>query len=194
MTLRSARLLVLLAATALAPPASAKDGFVLDDEVAICTGCHGEDGVPVDPDYPAIWGQQYFYIYTQLRDYAAGRRENEIMTGIAADYDKDQAKQLAEHFAAETWPAIPSQAQDGDEALANTAFTAGQCSACHGKWQGDSRIPRLAGQQAGYLSKTMHDFKNEVRMNAPDMANLMKQYDAPTIEAMSRYLASLVIR
>lgn len=186
--------LVLAAFAALAAqPGTAKDGFVLDDEVAICAGCHGEEGVPVDETYPVIWGQQYFYIYTQLRDYGAGRRQHDIMTGIAAEYDKDQAKMLAEHFAALTWPAIPSQAEDGDQALAERAFTTAQCSACHGKWQGDSRIPRLAGQQAGYLSQTMHDFKNEVRLNAPDMINIMKQFDEATVDAMSRYLSSLVI-
>ena len=72
--------------------AHAMENFVLEDEVALCTGCHGEEGIPIEPDYPIIFGQQYFYIYTQLRDYAAGRRQHEIMTDIAAQYDRDQAK------------------------------------------------------------------------------------------------------
>ncbi|WP_353475095.1 c-type cytochrome [Salipiger sp. H15] len=196
MTLRAARLALILAAS-LAPlaaaPVAAMDGFVLEDEVAVCAGCHGEAGVPAEADYPVIWGQQYFYILTQLRDYAAGRRQNEIMSGIAAEYDRDQAKQLAEHFAAQTWPALPADPADGDRALAEKAFTVAQCSACHGKWQGDSRIPRLAGQQVGYLSRTMHEFKDEVRNNAPDMSNVMKQFDEATITAMSSYLSSLVL-
>ena len=175
-------------------PAMAKDGFVLEDEVAICMGCHGEEGVPVDPEYPVIWGQQYFYIYTQLRDYGAGRRENEIMTPIAAEYDRDQAKLLAQHFADLAWPKIPAEMQDGDSAIADKGITGGQCSACHGKWQGDSRIPRLAGQQVGYLKKAMLDFKNEVRMNAPDLISTMKQLDDATIEALSRYLATVDIQ
>ncbi len=167
----------------------AQGDFVLEDEVALCVTCHGEDGVPVEPDYPIIAGQQYFYIFTQLRDYGAGRRQHEIMTDIASAYDRDQAKLIAEHFAALTWPEIPSATQDGDAEVASQGITGGQCSACHGKWQGDSRIPRLAGQQAAYLEKTMEDFKNEVRMNAPDKISTMKQLDDPTIEALARWLS-----
>lgn len=172
-------------------PAMAQDAFDLEEEVALCMGCHGEDGVPVDPEYPVIWGQQNFYIYTQLRDYAAGRRENEIMTPIAAEYSRDEAKLIAEHFAGLAWPEIPAETQEGDQRIAELGITGGQCSACHGKWQGDSRIPRLAGQQVGYLQKSMEDFKNEVRMNAPDKISTMKQLDDETIAALARYLASL---
>lgn len=171
-------------------PAAAQD-FVLEDEVALCAGCHGENGVPDDPAYPVIWGQQYFYIYTQLRDYGAGRRENDIMTGIAAQYDRDQAKAIAEYFAGLEWPAIAAAPEEGDQAIAERGITGGQCSACHGKFQGDSRIPRLAGQQAAYLEQTMKDFKNEVRLNAPDKISTMQQLEDATIEALSRYLASL---
>lgn len=181
----------LILALALATPALAQDDFDLEGEVALCAGCHGEDGVPIEPDYPIIWGQQYFYVFTQLRDYGAGRRENEIMTPIAAEYDRDQAKLIAEHFAALAWPEIPSETQEGDQAAAERGITGGQCSACHGEWQGDSRIPRLAGQQQGYLEQTMLDFKNEVRLNAPDKISTMQHLDDATIEALSRYLSSL---
>lgn len=186
--------LIVLALSLAASPVLAKDDFVLEDEVAFCMSCHGDTGVPTEPDYPVIWGQQYFYIYTQLRDYGAGRRENETMTPIAAEYDRDQAKLLAEHFAALAWPDIPAEIRDGDPQLAEKGITGGQCSACHGKWQGDSRIPRLAGQQVGYLSKAMLDFKNEVRMNAPDKISTMKQLDDETIDALSRYLATVDIQ
>ena len=191
MKLRLAAIVLLSLA---AVPAVAKDDFVLDDEVAQCMSCHGEGGVPVDPEYPIIWGQQYFYIYTQLRDYGAGRRDNEIMTPIAAEFDRDQAKLLAEHFAALTWPDIAAEIQEGDQQIAEKGITGGQCSACHGKWQGDSRIPRLAGQQSGYLAKTMFDFKNEVRMNAPDKISTMQQLEDETIDALSRYLATVDVQ
>lgn len=186
--------LAALALVLAALPAFAMDDFVLEDEVAFCMSCHGEDGVPVEADYPIIWGQQYFYIFTQLRDYGAGRRENEIMTPIAAEYDRDQAKLLAEHFAALAWPDVPAEVRDGDQQLAEKGITGGQCSACHGKWQGDSRIPRLAGQQVGYLSKSMLDFKNEVRLNAPDKISTMKQLEDETIDALSRYLATVDVQ
>jgi cytochrome c553 len=186
--------LAALALTVAACPALAMEDFVLADEVEYCMSCHGADGVPIEPEYPVIWGQQYFYIYTQLRDYGAGRRDHEIMTPIAAEYDRDQAKLLAEHFAALAWPDIPSETQEGDEQIAERGVTGGQCSACHGKWQGDSRIPRLAGQQPAYLRQTMLDFKNEVRMNAPDKISTMQQLEDETIEALARYLSTVDVQ
>lgn len=185
------RLVLLLAVTLTAAPAAAQDSFVLADAVAVCATCHGEEGMPIAPDYPIIWGQQYFYVYTQLRDYAAGRRSSEIMTPIAAQYSRDQMKEIAQYFADKPWPAIVAAPQEGDQQIAERGITGGQCSACHGKWQGDSRIPRVAGQQPGYLAKTMFDFKHEVRLNAPDKISTMKQLEDATIEALSRYLASL---
>jgi cytochrome c553 len=180
-----------IAMAMLALPALAMDDFVLEDEVELCSGCHGEEGLPAEADYPIIWGQEYFYVYTQLKDYKAGRRDHEIMTDIAVEYSRDQMKQLAQYFSEQPWPAIVSTIEDGDEILADRGITGGQCSACHGKWQGDSRIPRLAGQQPGYLERTMFDFKNDVRMNAPDLNSTMRQLDDKTIGALARYLAGL---
>lgn len=185
------RLAAFITMSLAATQATAQDGFVLEDKVALCATCHGEEGKPVDPAYPIIWGQQYFYIYTQLKDYAAERRANDVMTPMAAQFSRDQMKAIAEYFAAKAWPEIEASMEEGDPAIAEKGITGGQCSACHGKWQGDSRIPRLAGQQPGYLRKTMFDFKNEVRMNAPDKTSTMQQLDDQTIESLARYLATL---
>lgn len=184
--------LVFLSAILMAlTPAMAQDEFNLEETVELCSACHGENGVPEDPSYPIIWGQEYFYIYTQLKDYKAGRREHEIMTEIAATYSRDQQKQISQYFADKEWPAIQVSTVEGDDAVSERAIAGGQCSACHGKWGGDSRIPRLAGQNVDYLMQTMHAFKNETRMNAPDKNSTMQQLDDPTIASLSRYLGSL---
>ena len=172
-------------------PAAAQEPFVLEDSVAQCTECHGTDGMPKEADYPIIWGQQFFYIYTQLKDYAAGRRENEIMSPIASQFTREQQTAIAEYFAGKSWPRIVGHAEEGDSEKAEQSMTGGQCRACHGKFQGDSRIPRLAGQQPGYLRKTMLDFKNAVRLNAPDKIATMKKLSDDAIAAMARYLSSL---
>ena len=68
--------------------------------------CHGEDGVPIEPDNPVIWGQQFYYTYVQLRDYNSGLRANEIMGPQVADFDRDQLKALATYFSEKAWPKI----------------------------------------------------------------------------------------
>jgi cytochrome c553 len=171
--------------------AQAQDDFNIEETVEICSACHGEEGTPEDTEYPIIWGQQYFYIYTQLKDYEAGRRENEIMSGIVEGMTRDQMKAVAQHFSEKEWPAIQVETEEGDARLAELGITGGQCSACHGKWQGDSRIPRMSGQNPAYSEKTMQDFKHDVRNNAPDKNSTMQRLDDETIAALARYLGSL---
>jgi cytochrome c553 len=181
----AAALLVSIGASA------AQDDFNLEETVRFCASCHGEAGVPVNSEYPVLWGQEYYYLYLQLRDYAAGRRQNEIMTPIASRYSREQAKALAEHFAGLTWPEIQGSTEEGDEQLAEKATVSGQCSACHGKWGGNSNVPRLKGQQAAYLRKTMLDFKNAVRTNAPDLIGTFQKLSDKEIGALARYLSTL---
>lgn len=188
------RIAILAAALALATPAAAQDSFDAENEATtVCAGCHGENGIPDDPEIPIIWGQEYFYLYTQLKDYAADRRSNEIMTPMASNYSRDQIKALAQYFAEKEWPRIEAHAEPGDEQIVQRAESTGQCSACHGKWDGNSNVPRLAGQQPGYLKKTMMDFKNEVRLNAPDKIATMQNLEDSQIEALARYLPTVQV-
>ena len=191
--MRKARL---LAAAALgvalaAGSAAAQDAFDLEKTVAVCTTCHGADGVPAQADIPVVWGQQFYYLYVQLKDYKAGRRANEFMESIVAGFDRDQMKALAAYFAEKPWPKIVT-GKDSDTARAGRVQTvAGQCSQCHNRYLGDSRIPRLAGQQREYLLRTMLEFKHKVRLNSAAKGSLMNSYDDGGIEQIAHFLATL---
>ena len=57
------------------------------------------------------------------------------------------------------------------------ALDAGACISCHlGDFRGNSRVPRLAGQNLEYLTQTMLDFKSKARNNAPAMSSLMATF------------------
>ena len=164
----------------------------LDEQIETCTACHGEDGRPGDPDFPILWGQEFYYLYVQLKDYKSGFRENEIMSDMVADFSRDEMKALAQYFADRSWPALGFRAEEADAAQGATATAAGQCPQCHlGSYLGNSRVPRVAGQQVGYLERTMLEFKNKVRLNSPAKGSLFKSYDDSDIQAMARYLAGL---
>jgi len=183
--------LLCAALIALGASAALAQDFDAAVEAETCAACHGADGVPVVAEAPIIWGQQFYYLYVQLRDYASDLRANEIMGPLASNYDKDQLKALAEYFAAKPWPDVPSESAADLASEAKAAFSAGECSQCHNNFDGDSRIPRLAGQTYDYLSSTFHAFKDRVRMNAPDKAFLLETFSDDEIEAMARYLAAL---
>ncbi|MEZ5931950.1 MAG: c-type cytochrome [Alphaproteobacteria bacterium] len=189
MTSRSlAPVLVLL--FMLGSSALAQDEQTTEELAELCVSCHGEDGRPIEPDYPIIWGQEFYYLYVQLRDYQAGRRENAIMQPIVEGLSKDQMKAVAQLFADKEWPRIGYRATDQDIEAGQRAAGAGECTQCHlGGYNGDSRIPRLAGQNPAYLERTMLEFKNKVRNNAPDKGALFRTYEDADLEALAKFLA-----
>src|ERR1700722_8075872 len=177
---------LLSAATAAWPDAIA-------DKAEVCGACHGENGLPAEPAIPIIWGQQEGYLYLQLRDFQKGARKDDRMTPIAQTLSKEDALALAAYFAAKPWPKTGApEASKTDAAIAITAINAVVCTSCHlEQFQGDSSIPRLAGQEHDYLVKTMMDFRNRTRANNPGMSDLMNTVTPEQIAAMAKYHAGL---
>src|SRR5580692_10993340 len=76
----------------------------IEEKVQVCTGCHGENGRPVDKTIPNIWGQQAGYIYIQLRDFKRGDRKSKIMQPIASTFERNDMLAIAEYFSKKPWP------------------------------------------------------------------------------------------
>ena len=157
-----------------------------------CMSCHGAQGLPSDPTIPIIQGQHFYYLYVQLKDYNSGLRANPIMSAMVAGLSRDDMKALSQMFSEAAWPNTGFGASEGQISAGEKALIAGQCVQCHrGGFEGDSRVPRLAGQQVGYLEKTMQDFKNKIRLNSPAKGALLGAYSDEEIRAMAEYLADL---
>jgi len=155
-----------------------------------CTVCHGENGATLQPTIPILSGQHFYYLYVQLKDFKSGLRKNEIMGPIASQLEKPQMKLLAKYFSEQEWPNLGYRADSAAEIRGETATGAGQCVQCHlGGYEGDSRIPRLAGQHPEYLLSTMTDFKYKKRLNSAAKSSLFASYNEDDIKAMSEYLA-----
>jgi len=68
----------------------------------LCAACHGPDGAkPSTPDQPVLAGQYYDYLVRALLDYKAGKRNNAIMKGFAANLTQREIEDLAAWFAAQ---------------------------------------------------------------------------------------------
>jgi cytochrome c553 len=162
----------------------------IEEEIVQCLACHGEDGRPVVEGAPIIFGQELYYLFIQLRDFAAGRRQSEIMTPIAQELDRKQMEALAMYFSEHEWPTIQASATDAQKATGERIGTAGLCTQCHlGGYNGNSRNPRLAGQTPEYLEMTMLDFKYRRRKNAPDKSVLIESFSDEDLAATAHYLA-----
>ena len=97
--------------------------------VQVCTNCHGEAAFqhPVPDSYlvPKLGGQNAAYIEAALKAYRNRSRDHFFMRGIAASFDAQQVKLVAQYFAA---PAATSQ-PNGTKDMPDGAR---RCLACHG--------------------------------------------------------------
>ncbi len=179
---------------ALLTGATAAWAETIEDKAALCGACHGVNGLPEDPAIPIIWGQNQGYLYLQLRDFQKGARKDDRMTPIAQTLAKDDALALAEYFSAKPWPKTGApEASKADAATAMTAINSVVCTSCHlEEFQGDSSIPRLAGQDHDYLIKTMIDCRTRVRANNPGMSDLMNTVTPEQLAAAAGEVISAV--
>lgn len=156
-----------------------------------CFTCHGDKGQSKLGTFPILAGQEFYYMYVQLKDMKKGLRESQVMSPIVANIDKADLKLLAQYFSEQQWPDTSYTIDAKQAAIGQRVIDEGGCTACHlGTLKGNSRVPRLANQHPEYLKNTMHDFRNGVRNNAPTMASLLKTYSDEDINAIVNYLGS----
>jgi len=163
------------------------------EKAEVCAACHGQNGKPIDKSIPIIWGQQLGYTYIQLRDFKRGDRKNEIMQPIASSFEKDDMLAIAEYFSKKPWPDLgqPRSPKDVSERALSANRSVG-CTGCHlDRFQGDTTVPRLAGQSREYLTKTIADFRTRARGNNPGMSDLMLATPSDDLAALEEYLSGL---
>jgi cytochrome c553 len=165
----------------------------IEEKAAVCAGCHGQNGKPIDETFPVIWGQQQGYLYIQLRDFKRGDRKNDIMQPIVASMERADMLAIAEYFSKKPWPDL-GQPRAPKE-VANRAVRANAsvgCTGCHlDQFQGDGTVPRLAGMSRDYMTKTINDFRSRARGNNPGMSDLMLATAPEDLAALTEYLAGL---
>ncbi|MGH8221733.1 MAG: c-type cytochrome [Woeseiaceae bacterium] len=162
------------------------------DFIKSCEVCHNESGASTQQQYPILAGQEFYYLYVQLKDFKSGLREGPIMGPLASALEKDEMQLVAQYFSEQRWPETNYSVDETRIDSALTVINSGQCVACHlGAFHGNSRVPRLAGQHPEYLAKTMLDFKSRSRNNAPDKGSLMATFDDDQILDVAYYLGAL---
>ena len=67
------------------------------------------------------------------------------------------------------------------------------CAGCHSPNGAGipAQYPRLSGQNADYLVKTMHDFRDGKRSNSAQMTGVTSKMNDKEIKAVSDYIAGL---
>ena len=183
----------------------------------MCQGCHGADGISIDPTaFPNLAGQFAGYIYKQVRDFQLGNRSDDTMSAMASMVtSKQDLKDIAVYFATQKpMKASGSKNKTGAKIYKSGNKMAGDyaaCARCHGvdgkgrgkkaagpkkpgsKVKKNPLFPVIGGQQKAYLIKQLKDFKEGKRANDPAgmMALVAKGLSDKEIEAVAEYVSSL---
>ena len=169
---------------------------------AICAGCHGVQGISMNPDWPSLAGQHATYLAKQLRDYkGASTRNAVIMTPMVVSLSPEDILDIADFYASLPLPKgnTPKQYLARGKALYRQGdltkhITA--CIACHGpQGTGNAQagFPVLAGQQPAYTIQQLLAIKNKTRLN--DLNSIMRDISArmsrEDMEAVANYISGL---
>ena len=184
---------------------------------AVCSACHGANGISIAPNYPNLAGQQAAYIVKQLTDFKAGTRTDMLMSPMAANLSEQDMADVAAYFSSLPRNGETAEASTGgaDASTASSAATAnveivtstsakaiyagdvksgqdksGMCAACHGP-DGNSLVaiyPKLAGQSANYLAKQLADFKSGARVD-PVMVGMVAGLSSKDMDDLAAYYA-----
>ncbi|HEX7891873.1 MAG TPA: c-type cytochrome [Ramlibacter sp.] len=182
---------VLLAAFAL--PAGAQDAEAGRAKAQACAACHGADGNAPAPDFPSLAGQTWRYLYTQLRDFKEGRRQNPAMAPFLAPLSREDLMNVAAFFANQKLKPAAFQVDEEKARLGKAKSETTLCTMCHlGGFMGQNEIPRVAGQNYPYIVAQLKAFKARTRTNdAGTMTSVAQTLSEQDIENLGHYLAGL---
>ena len=178
--------------------------------VAQCAACHGTSGVSSNSDWPNLAGQGEQYLFSQLKYFQNGERENVLMMAVIPylkTLTDSELQDIAAFYSAQ--PASVGQAKDNQELLARGEwlYRAGDpkkgipaCTACHGlagKGLNQAGFPAVSGQQINYLQTTLKDYRSSAR-NAGNYASVMQavavNLSDSDIEAVANYMHGLYLQ
>lgn len=193
-------------APALAGAAIAHQG--IPPAVPACASCHGASGEGnASAGFPRLAGLPSRYLEEQLADFAAGTRQQAVMSAIAKALPANARASVAQYFASLPVPAeanaAPAPAQTtvastiGAQLALNGNWNEGvpACVSCHGdagSGVGD-RFPAIAGQPAAYLHAQLVAWKNGTRSTGPLglMSTVARKLTDNEADAAAGYFAAL---
>jgi cytochrome c553 len=165
-----------------------------------CGACHTSDGSRGIPANPILQGQHPEYLVKQLTEFKAGKRQNAIMSGMAASIaSEDDMKHIAAYFASKS--AQPGFSKNKDTvALGEQIYRGGiaskqvpACAGCHSPNGAGipAQYPRIGGQHSDYAEAQLVAFRSGARANSAQMMGIAAKLSDLEIKAVADYVSGL---
>jgi cytochrome c553 len=157
----------------------------------LCARCHGAAGVSSTRGVPHVAGQRPSYLYTKIKAYQSGARDDHAMESAVKFLNDDALVKVAAYYAS-LEPAPPAPAEAAGKVappldpLAAGKAAAAACAGCHGETGVSSMAgtPSLIGLDEKYFVAAMDAYKSGKRQN-----DMMKSIAMSTSEADVRHMA-----
>ena len=180
-------------------------------KAAVCSACHGANGISPAPMFPNLAGQRAEYLYWQLVEFKQEARPDSPMTSQVANLDDASLRDLAAWFASLP-PASPAAtaAHSAGSDRGGMLYRNGDpsmgippCQGCHGAngdghaWAADDATyrtyPMLHGQHADYVAQRLKDFRDGKHLSSSSdrvMTPVARTLDDDAIKAVAAWIES----
>jgi cytochrome c553 len=165
----------------------------LQERLALCSGCHGANGISTLPVTPSLAGHPVLYTQTQLVLFREGQRVHEVMNAVTQGMSDELVTAFAEHFA-KLAPAPASGGPDATlDARGRDLAATHRCGTCHlPDYAGRDQMARLAGQREDYLLKALQDYKKGARAgDGAQMAEVVYGLSDDDLKAVAHHIAHI---
>ena len=181
---------------------AAGDAKAGEAKAAACLACHGPKGNSTNPAWPKLAGQGADYLAKQLADFKEGKnRKDPIMGAQVANLSAQDMADIAAYFAKQkmTQGAADEKLVEAGKKIyhgGNKKKGIPACMGCHapnGVGNPAAKFPKVSGQHAAYIEKTMKDFRAGARTNDLNkmMQNIAEVMSDKEIQAVASYISGL---
>jgi cytochrome c553 len=181
-----------MAALAFALIAASATAQPIEQRIAPCLACHGENGQSQLENTPSLGGQQAPYALIQLFMFREKLRVFEPMNEMAKPLTDDDLRLFSDFIARMPKPAAPADAGDPTRMQRGQALAQQHlCGTCHNPdFSGKENVPRVANQREDYLAKTLREYKDSSRHGYDaSMADVMGPVTVEQIGDLAYYIA-----
>ena len=150
---------------------------------AVCSGCHGAEGVAGDSTIPNLASQDFGYLVDAIKAYRTTRKREKMSIYITGLSEADIRNVAAFYTVQKSVPSEKAQTVVRD--------LTEKCDRCHGAGVDvpNMPVPKIAGQDRDYLMIALRAYRDD-RRESTTMHKMSLPYGDSIIESIASYYAA----